>query len=147
MGDAPTIDGVLETPVYVDELDRAESFYAGVLGLAPMEGGDRLRALRVAEGETLLLCLRGATRETLSLPGGTIPGHDSRGPAHFAFRTPEDSLEAWRTHLAERGVVLTGEMRWPRGGTSLYFDDPDGNVVELATPGLWPNYGVRVPGR
>ena len=33
-----------------------------------------------------------------------------------------------------------GVAAGPRGGTSLYFNDPDGNVVELATPGLWANY-------
>jgi catechol 2,3-dioxygenase-like lactoylglutathione lyase family enzyme len=31
-------------------------------------------------------------------------------------------------------------MAWPRGGTSLYFRDPDGHLVELATPGLWSIY-------
>jgi catechol 2,3-dioxygenase-like lactoylglutathione lyase family enzyme len=147
MGDAPAIDGVLETPVYVDDLDRAERFYAGVLGLAMMTGGDRLRAVRVAEGETLLLCLRGATGETLRLEGGTIPGHESHGPGHFAFRIPENALDAWRARLAAHGVAVTAEMCWPKGGVSLYFDDPDGNVVELATPGLWPNYLRRVEGR
>jgi len=24
--------------------------------------------------------------------------------------------------------------------TALYVDDPDGHVIELATPGLWANY-------
>ena len=58
----------------------------------------------------------------------------------MAFAVPAGDLEAWRARLAEAGVALTGEMAWPRGGTSLYFSDPDGHVIELATPGLWPNY-------
>jgi hypothetical protein len=40
-------------------------------------------------------------------------------------------------------VPLTGEYRWPRGGTSLYLDDPEGNVVELATPGFGQTIDVR----
>jgi len=31
-------------------------------------------------------------------------------------------------------------VKWPRGGTSLYFRDPAGHLVELATPGLWSTY-------
>ena len=41
------------------------------------------------------------------------------------------------SRLAEQGVETVGEYRWPRGGTSLYMRDPDGALVELATPGLW----------
>ena len=26
------------------------------------------------------------------------------------------------------------------GGTSLYFRDPDGHSVEIATPGVWETY-------
>jgi hypothetical protein len=29
---------------------------------------------------------------------------------------------------------------WPEGSTSIYFRDPDGHLLELVTPGLWPNY-------
>jgi catechol 2,3-dioxygenase-like lactoylglutathione lyase family enzyme len=42
--------------------------------------------------------------------------------------------------LAAQGVVVESRITWPRGGTSLYFRDPDGHSVEVATPGLWPNY-------
>jgi len=38
--------------------------------------------------------------------------------------------------LFRRGV-LEQQVAWPRGGTSLYFRDPDRHLVELATPGLW----------
>jgi catechol 2,3-dioxygenase-like lactoylglutathione lyase family enzyme len=31
-------------------------------------------------------------------------------------------------------------VQWEGGGTSLYFRDPDGRSVELATPGIWPTY-------
>ena len=47
---------------------------------------------------------------------------------------------AWRAHLTASGVAIRSEMAWPRGGRSLYFDDPDGHVLELATPGLWATY-------
>ena len=49
-------------------------------------------------------------------------------------------LEAWRERLQAHAIAIEGEMSWPRGGKSLYFRDPDGHLVELATPGLWSVY-------
>ena len=72
--------------------------------------------------------------------GGTVPGHGGAGRLHLAFAIGADELEAWREKLASHGVALTGEYKWRRGGVSLYFSDPDGHVVELATPGLWATY-------
>ena len=37
-------------------------------------------------------------------------------------------------------------MNWERGGQSIYFRDPDGHLVELATPGIWAIYCVRTDG-
>ncbi|MDF2970539.1 MAG: glyoxalase, partial [Microvirga sp.] len=42
--------------------------------------------------------------------------------------------------LGERKIPIESRVTWPRGGTSLYFRDPDGHVLELATPGLWATY-------
>src|SRR3546814_2808611 len=65
---------------------------------------------------------------------------DGAGPLHMAFRITADSYDIWRAHLTAAGVTMRGEMAWPAGGHSLYFEDPDGHVLELATPGIWPNY-------
>jgi catechol 2,3-dioxygenase-like lactoylglutathione lyase family enzyme len=43
-------------------------------------------------------------------------------------------------HLASRGVAIEGRNDWSRGGRSIYFRDPDGHFLELATPGLWSVY-------
>jgi catechol 2,3-dioxygenase-like lactoylglutathione lyase family enzyme len=58
----------------------------------------------------------------------------------MAFAIAAESYDDWHRHLSDAGATIRGEMRWPRGGRSLYFEDPDGHVLELATPGLWPNY-------
>jgi catechol 2,3-dioxygenase-like lactoylglutathione lyase family enzyme len=39
------------------------------------------------------------------------------------------------------GIAIESRITWARGGTSLYFRDPDGHSLEVATPGLWPNDG------
>ena len=137
---APRIDGLLETSLYVADLDRAAAFYEQVLGLRVMLRSPRLVALDAGRQGVLLLFLAGATSEDVVEAAGTIPGHEGTGRLHMAFAVPAENLDAWRARLAGAGVALTGEMAWPRGGTSLYFSDPDGHVIELATPGLWPNY-------
>jgi catechol 2,3-dioxygenase-like lactoylglutathione lyase family enzyme len=88
----------------------------------------------------LLLFRKGSTTETAVLPGGTIPPHDGSGRIHLAFAIPATELDPWRKRLQAHGVLIEGEVKWPRGGTSLYFRDPDGHLVELATPGLWSTY-------
>lgn len=135
----PKIDRVLETALYVDDMARAKDFYERVLGLAPMFGDNRLNAYAI--GETVLLLFgRGSSTETAHMPGGTIPPHDGAGPLHVAFAIPQTDLAAWEEVFRSNGVTIEGRTRWPRGGESIYFRDPDGHLLELATPGLWKNY-------
>jgi catechol 2,3-dioxygenase-like lactoylglutathione lyase family enzyme len=136
----PRLAGVLETALYVDDLPRARRFYEEVMGLAPVFADQRLTAYEVAPGSVLLLFPRGQTLETVVMPGGTIPPHDGHGPLHVAFAIPGDDLAPWEAHLAAHGIAVEGRTEWPRGGLSLYFRDPDGHLLELATPGLWPRY-------
>lgn len=137
----PKLDRVLETCLYVDDLDRASRFYEEVLKL-PRIGGDanRFRAYDVGGQSVLLLFRRGATLEAVKLPGGTIPPHDGEGRLHYAFAVTASDLPAWEKRLGQHGVAVEGETRWPRGGRSIYVRDPDGHLVEFATPGLWTIY-------
>jgi catechol 2,3-dioxygenase-like lactoylglutathione lyase family enzyme len=66
--------------------------------------------------------------------------HDGSGPVHIGFGIPSESLPAWRTRLAEHGIAIESTITWPRGGTSIYFRDPDGHLLELVTPGIWEIY-------
>ncbi|NMN56174.1 catechol 2,3-dioxygenase-like lactoylglutathione lyase family enzyme [Xanthobacter sp. SG618] len=137
---APPLGRVLETGLYVDDLDRARGFYEGVLGLVPMLSDDRFVAYPIG-GTVLLLFLRGSADTAIALPfGGAIPPHDGAGRLHFAFSAEATDMDRWRAHLSAHGVAIAGEVRWPKGSTSLYFRDPDGNLAEIASPGLWDNY-------
>ena len=136
----PPLRGILETAVYVDDMDKAHAFYAGVVGLERMVAGDRLHAYDAGRGETLLVFARGQTMADTETPGGVIPGHHSEGPAHFAFKISPEDVARWREHLEASGVAIRSTVTWPAGGVSLYVDDPDGNLVEFAAPALWPNF-------
>ena len=134
---APAIEGVLETSLYARDLKRTASFYRDLFGLKALVDSPRLIAFEIAHRSVLLVFQAGATEQDVVDPAGTIPGHDGRGRLHVAFSIGAADLAAWRQRFAERGVDIVGEYRWPRGGVSLYARDPDGALVELATPGLW----------
>ncbi|RFB79238.1 VOC family protein [Methylovirgula sp. 4M-Z18] len=137
---APPVTALLETSLYAADMAVTARFYAEVLGLRLLLTSPRLTAFDAGRGTVLLVFQKGATEEDGVTDRGTIPGHDGTGRLHLALAIPPESLEAWRAQLAAHEVTITGEFHWPRGGTSLYFSDPDGHVVELATPGLWEVY-------
>jgi catechol 2,3-dioxygenase-like lactoylglutathione lyase family enzyme len=136
----PKLDHVLETSLYADDLERAASFYEDVLELPVLTADQRFRAYDVGGKSVLLVFQRGATLETVHMPGGTIPPHDGHGPLHVAFAIGADALAEWEERLARHRVGIEGRTRWSRGGVSIYFRDPDGHLLELATPGLWAIY-------
>lgn len=136
----PPLGPVMETGLYVADMARARAFYETVMGLAPMFCDDRLTAYPVAPGSVLLLFQQGTTLEPAPAFGGVIPPHDGHGRLHYAFAISADALADWRAHLAAHAIEIEGEVHWPKGSTSVYFRDPDGHLVELATPGLWRNY-------
>ena len=136
----PSLIGIIETSLYVDDLERASRFYEEIFGLEPLDGDDRFRAYGVGGQSVLLLFKRGASNRFTKLPFGQIGPHDGSGPLHFAFAIPAHELAAWEKHLSTRRIEIETRIQWPRGGTSLYFRDPDNNLVELATPGLWEIY-------
>jgi catechol 2,3-dioxygenase-like lactoylglutathione lyase family enzyme len=134
---APPIDGLLETSLYARDLKRTAAFYRDLFGFKTLVDSPRLVAFDVAGRSVLLVFQAGSTEEDVVDARGRIPGHDGGGRLHLALSIAAEDLEAWRTRLVERGVQVVGEYRWPRGGVSLYFRDPDDALVELATPGLW----------
>jgi catechol 2,3-dioxygenase-like lactoylglutathione lyase family enzyme len=136
----PQLDRILETALYVHDLDRAAAFYGDVLGLNALYQDSRLHAFDVGGRSVLLLFKRGASLTTTHMPGGTIPPHDGHGPLHLAFAVSAQELSEWEQRLTSRSVLIEGRTAWPRGGKSIYFRDPDGHLVELATPGLWATY-------
>jgi len=141
MSTTPAVTGIIESILYTDDLPRATAFYRAVLGLEPMTGDPaRFQALRAGAAQVLLLFKRGATLEPMALPGGVIPPHDGQGPHHIGFAIAAADYGGWKERLAAAGIAIESEVRWERGGRSLYFRDPDGHAVELVTPGIWPNY-------
>jgi catechol 2,3-dioxygenase-like lactoylglutathione lyase family enzyme len=136
----PRLGGVLETSLYVDDLDRARAFYQRIFALEAFYQDSRMSALGIAPGQVLLLFRHGTTDAPAPVPGGVIPPHGATGAAHLCFAIPPGELAAWEAHLHRNDIAIESRITWKRGGTSLYFRDPDNNSLEVATPGLWQNY-------
>jgi len=130
---------ILETALYCADLAQTAEFYQSLLGATPILQGDRLVALDAGHATMLLLFQRGNSG-ALETPGGLVPGHDGSGPVHVAFAIEGSHLAAWESHLAHLGIDIESRVKWDAGGTSIYFRDPDGRSVELATRGTWPAY-------
>jgi catechol 2,3-dioxygenase-like lactoylglutathione lyase family enzyme len=124
---------ILETCVYADDLDAAERFYAGVLGLAKIAEVPGRHVFFRCGGRVFLVF----NPEKTQGGGGPVPGHGASGPGHACFAATVDELPRWREHLTAQGVEIEAEVEWPGGGRSLYFRDPAGNSIELGTPSIW----------
>ena len=135
----PRVQRILETALYCAGLAQTAAFYQQLLNVTPMLSGDRLVALDAGQGTVLLLFQHGNSG-ALETPGGLVPGHDGSGPVHIAFAIERGNLSVWESRLAHLGIDIESRVHWAGGGTSLYFRDPEGRSVELATPGIWPTY-------
>jgi catechol 2,3-dioxygenase-like lactoylglutathione lyase family enzyme len=136
----PSVNAVLETSLYVADLERAVRFYQDLFGFDVLNADERFCALHVAGQQVLLLFRKGLSDKPSVVPGGVIPGHDGNGRLHLAFAIAAADLAAWEEQLRQQGIAVEGTVVWPRGGTSLYFRDPDGHLLELVTPGVWRVY-------
>ena len=132
-------DGLLEAALYASDLRAAEQFYRDVLGLRVITSQPG-RHVFFRSGRTVLLVFNPeqTSGETVCIGGAAVPKHGTQGAGHVAFTIAESTLPSWREHLSQAGVAIETEIDWPQGGHSIYFRDPAGNSVELATPSIWP---------
>ncbi len=141
----PAITHVLETSLYVADLDAAEAFYRGLFDFPVFLRDDRMAALGLPGHSVLLLFRAGGSLTASVTPFGTIPPHGpsqgGEGQQHLCFAIADAALAEWEQALEASGLPVESRVAWDSGSVSLYFRDPDGHSIELATPRLWPNYG------
>jgi catechol 2,3-dioxygenase-like lactoylglutathione lyase family enzyme len=126
-------ESILETCLYVDDLEAAEAFYRDVLGLEKVTKSEgRHVFFRCGQGMFLIF-----NPERTQVKTGRAPTHGALGQGHAAFCMEESEVDAWRAHLTDNGVAIETEVNWPGGGKSLYFRDPAGNSLEVVTASTW----------
>lgn len=128
--------GILETAIYAEDLEAAETFYRRVFGLEclrRLEG--QFVFLRCGPALLLIFDPRASARPD---PSNPIPRHGATGPGHVCFRAADATeLALWHRHFLALGVPIEADHIWPGGGRSLYLRDPAGNSVEIAEPRIW----------
>jgi catechol 2,3-dioxygenase-like lactoylglutathione lyase family enzyme len=130
----PKSEGILESSLYVDDVAASARFYEKLFGFRVISDfGERGCAMQAGLYQVLLLFRKGASLSIQS-------PHDGEGNLHIAFAVAASELANWEAWLAENGIPVEEKRTWERGGQSVYFRDPDGHLLEIATPGVWSIY-------
>lgn len=115
------IDGLCELTLEVRDLERARRFYCELLGLDELQRDDDRVWLRVCD----------AVRLGLWLPGDKEFGDEGGEHVHFALSASGGALDVLCDRLTDAGHDVHGPVEHDGGDRSIYFEDPDGNVVEV----------------
>lgn len=112
------------TIVLCDDLDRMKAFYRGLLPFEVDSEHDTSFTLRAG---SVLLGLRQRTRDY----DGVGARRESPG-LQLAFRVLPDEVNTCHEALVAAGVkILDPPTDQPRGHRTVYFADPEGNILEV----------------
>jgi len=124
---------IKETCLYIHDLEKAKNFYHDQLGLPVISylAGKHL-FLRV--GQSVLLLFNPEDSKQKLSP----PAHFGGGKQHFAFETEAKRYADSKREILAKGIEIIDEITWESGKKSFYFNDPEGNVLEiLPGEGIW----------
>ncbi len=124
---------IKETCIYVTDLARAKDFYHELLGLPLIDYQEGKHLfLRVGQSVLLLFNPEDSGKKT------TPPAHFGGGKQHFAFEVEDALYDECKSELVSKGIQIVDEITWKTGKKSFYFNDPEGNVLEiLPEKGVW----------
>jgi catechol 2,3-dioxygenase-like lactoylglutathione lyase family enzyme len=133
----PAFSHILEAALYARDLDAAEAFWGGLMGLERIARvGERHVFYRLGAG-VVLIFNPDETEKPPRNPRLPVPPHGARGPGHVCLAAEARDISRWRTRLEAAGVAIEADFNWPNGARSIYFRDPAGNSIEIAEPRLW----------
>jgi catechol 2,3-dioxygenase-like lactoylglutathione lyase family enzyme len=123
---------IKETSLYVHDLTLSRWFYETKLGLKLVSEVEGSHLFFKAGSSMLLLFVPEVSRDKKN-----PPGHYGGGKQHIAFEVVPEEFYKWQEKLKAENVEIIYEELWPNGLKSFYFNDPEGNVLEIVPEGLW----------
>jgi catechol-2,3-dioxygenase len=124
---------IKETCLYVQDLDQIKNFYHEVLHL-PVIQEDPGKHIFFRVGSSVLLFFNPDDSRTKVSP----PGHYGGGKQHVALAVPIARYLETKKELIKKGVKIIDSVKWKNDVESFYFEDPEGNVIEIVPDkGMW----------
>lgn len=122
----------------VRDLDTSIAFYRSVLGCEVVRRREHLGLVHLRAGASMIDLV--SVDGTLGFRGGAAPGAEARNMDHLCLRIEPFDESGLVAHLGHRGLAPLGPAEINFGaegdGLSLYFPDPDGNLIELKGPSV-----------
>lgn len=119
---------LMNTCLITKDVSRLVSFYEGVLGIKAQRSGDQYAEFRTGVG--VLAIFSGDAQEKY-IPGSADAA--SNKSAILEFRVTDVDQEFARLQPLVKGWVKKPATQ-PWGTRSVYFRDPDGNLVDFYMP-------------
>jgi catechol-2,3-dioxygenase len=124
---------IKETCLYVQDLEKAMQFYHELLEL-PIINYDSGKHIFFKLGSSVLLCFNPEDSKNKVSP----PGHFGGGKQHVAFEVSNSDYAKVKQDIAAKGIKIIDEVVWKSGAESFYFEDPEGNILEIVPDeGIW----------
>lgn len=124
---------IKETCLYIHNLESARRFYHETLEL-PLISYVQGKHIFFRAGDSVLLCFNPEDLKQKERP----PAHYGGGKQHFAFEVRKQDYESSKAWIKSKGIPITDTVTWKSGAESFYFEDPEGNVLEIVpSEGIW----------
>ncbi|HEY0741467.1 MAG TPA: VOC family protein [Chryseosolibacter sp.] len=124
--------GIKESCLYCRNLEKARQFYEGILGLEVINY-QPYKHIFFRVGYSVLLIFNPDDSKLKQSP----PAHFAEGNQHFAFEVSQADYAGFRELIQKKGITIIDRVIWKNGSESFYFNDPEGNVLEIVPVGIW----------
>jgi catechol 2,3-dioxygenase len=120
--------------LFVEDMDKMASFYQRLMGMVVTDEGEFL-------GKRLTFLSRKSDEhhQLVLVTGRKVPEGELQLLSQVSFRLAEEDLDAlrWFRDTALELGVKGMEGRNHGNSWSIYFEDPEGNRLEIYTPTRW----------